>query len=563
MKVIECDYLVIGSGIAGLMSALHLEPLGKVVVVTKREAEESSTKYAQGGIACVMEEEDSFQRHIDDTLGAGCGLCAETVVRRVIRGGPERIAGIEAMGLRFAASGETGSGYDLGREGGHSNRRVLHSGDMTGQQIEQVLLRRVKSSRTIRLLEHTMAIDLLTTDRLGTGCANRCVGAYLLDRHRKRIFAVKAPWVVIAAGGCSKAYLYTSNPDVATGDGVAIAWRAGANIANMEFIQFHPTCLYHSQSRGFLISEAVRGEGGELVDPSGRPFMHDYDQRGSLAPRDIVARAMDNEMKTRGLTHMCLDIRHRPRSFLRSRFPNIYKTCRQLGIDIAGDLIPVVPAAHYGCGGVQATIAGETNLPGLRVVGESACTGLHGANRLASNSLLEALVCAHAMAGDLAGRKPPKIFNRLHIPDWQYGEAVPSDERVVVEHNWQEVRRLMWDYVGIVRSNKRLDRALRRVINLRREIRQYYFDYLVTADTLELRNLALVAELIIRSARCRRESRGLHYTLDYPRTARVARDTLIEGRSFNPANGRRTKPRATSSLIRRKKAVTATNRPSR
>lgn len=532
MRVLDYDYLVVGSGLAGLMSALRLAPHGRVVVVTKKDPAESSTNYAQGGIACVMEANDSFQQHVADTLDAGAGLCDADVVRDVVRAGPARIAALESLGVRFAGDPAGLSGYDLGREGGHTQRRVLHAGDVTGRQVERVLLDRVRADRRITLLDQTMVIDLVTTGRLRLDGPNRCVGAYLLDRRIGQIFAVRAPWVILAAGGCGKVYLYTSNPDVATGDGIAIAWRAGADVANMEFIQFHPSCLFHPEARGFLISEAVRGEGAELVDPSGRPFMNKYDRRGALAPRDIVARAIDHEMKARGLTHMCLDIRHHSRSFLESRFPTIYATCKRFGIDMARDLIPVVPAAHYCCGGVRATTTGATTLPGLRVVGESACTGLHGANRLASNSLLEALVCATAMADDLVGRDPPRVFDRVRMPAWEYGEAVPSDEMVVVEHNWQEVRTLMWDYVGIVRSTNRLERALRRIRNLRREIRQYYFDYLVTSDTLELRNITLVAELIIRSARHRRESRGLHYTLDYPRRLRLARHTVMPGRTF-------------------------------
>ena len=390
-------------------------------------------------------------------------------------------------------------------------------------------MERVLKHPNIQTLEHTMVIDLITTGWLKQAGENRCVGAYVLNERAAEIYAVRSPCTVLATGGCGKVYLYTCNPDIATGDGVALAWRAGAAIENMEFIQFHPTCLYHPQAKRFLISEAVRGEGAELVDAEGRPFMKKYAPRGALAPRDIVARAIDSEMKRTGAPYCCLDIRHKSKAFLRERFPNIYDTCFKFGIDMAKDLIPIVPSAHYCCGGIQATVDGVTTLPGLCAVGEAACTGLHGANRLASNSLLEALVCSYATAGRLVN-DPLRLPDPLHIPDWQYGTAVASDEAVMVAHNWMEVRTCMWDYVGIVRTDKRLERARRRIRNLRSEIREYYFDYLVTPDTLELRNLALAAELIVRSAMRRKESRGLHYTLDYPETRRIARDTVLPGR---------------------------------
>ncbi len=530
MKTLDCDWLVAGSGIAGLMSAIHLAPHGQVLLITKKSSADSSSNYAQGGIACVMAPGDSFEQHVADTLDAGAGLCKEAVVRRIVEGGPARITELERLGVQFNRAEDDSGGYDLGREGGHSCRRVIHSGDITGQRVEEVLLRHARQHPNIRILEHARLIDLVTTRRLGLPPGeNRCIGAYVLGPGDEGIFAVRAPWTVLATGGCGQVYLHTSNPDIATGDGVAIAWRAGATIANMEFIQFHPTCLYHPRARNFLISEAVRGEGAELVDREGRPFMHRYDPRGSLAPRDIVARAIDAEMKRTAAPYCCLDIRHKPREFLRQRFPNIYATCLEYGIDMATDLVPVVPAAHYCCGGVRATVEGITSIKGLLAVGEVACTGLHGANRLASNSLLEALVCAHAMAERLVGeRRPPQAGVR--IPDWECGAAVPSDEQVVVAHNWDEVRTCMWDYVGIVRTCRRLQRAFRRIRNLRREIHEYYFDYLVTPELLDLRNIADVAELIVRSALRRRESRGLHYTLDYPGRLPVARDTLLPGR---------------------------------
>jgi L-aspartate oxidase len=517
MKTLETDYFVVGSGIAGLVSALHLSRLGRVLIATKKQRAESNTNYAQGGIACVMASEDSFESHIQDTLRAGDGLCDEAVVRRIVSEGPERIAELERFGLAFAERTDVpGGGYDLGREGGHSRRRVLHAGDITGRRIEEVLLQRIQQTPAITLLEHAMVIDLVCTGWLGAGGENRCVGAYVLDDRTGEILAVSAPYTVLATGGGGKVYLYTTNPDIATGDGVALAWRAGVPIQDLEFIQFHPTCLYHPEAKSFLISEAVRGEGARLVDREGRPFMQKYDERGELASRDIVARAIDREMKTSGAPSVYLDIRHKPADFLKTRFPNIYATCLRFGLDMARDLIPVVPAAHYFCGGVAAGVDGVSALPGLLACGEVACTGLHGANRLASNSLLEALVCANDMADRLATMPRASAYARPRIPDWECGAAVPSDETIVVEHNWNEVRTCMWDYVGIVRTDKRLDRAMSRIRNLRQEIRRYYLDYLVTPDVLELRNIAAVAELIVRSAQRRRESRGLHYTLDHP-----------------------------------------------
>jgi L-aspartate oxidase len=529
MQFFNFDFVVVGSGIAGLISALRLSRLGRVAVITKKERSESNTNYAQGGIACVMTSEDSLQRHVEDTLVAGAGLCNEAVVKAIVAGAPAAIADLVRMGLQFSErSAEDGGGYDLGREGGHSKRRILHAGDITGREIERVLLSRVAEEPAIAVMEHCMVIDLITTSWLGEDGDNRCVGAYVLMQKTGTIAAVRAPVVILATGGGGKTYLYTSNPDVATADGVALAWRAGVPIANMEFIQFHPTCLYHPAAKSFLVSEAVRGEGAELVNREGESFMERYDPRGSLAPRDIVARAIDSEMKATGQPCVYLDIRHKGRAFLEARFPNISEVCRRFGIDIAEQLIPVVPAAHYFCGGVQAGVDGQTVIPGFYVVGEAACTGLHGANRLASNSLLEGAVCANRMADHIAGIWPGRgTSQRVRIPEWRFNEAVPSDEGVVVEHNWNEVRQCMWDYVGIVRTNRRLDRAYRRIRNLRQEIREYYHDYLVTGDVLELRNIAAVAELIVRSAQMRHESRGLHYTLDYPELLPEAVNTVI------------------------------------
>ncbi|MBN1557392.1 MAG: L-aspartate oxidase [Lentisphaerae bacterium] len=535
MRILDTDYCVIGSGIAGLLSALHLARLGRVLVITKKDQAESNTNYAQGGIACVVAPSDSFDRHVQDTLEAGRGLCDEAVVRTIVSEGPARIAELENLGLRFSERTDVpGGGYDLGKEGGHSKRRVLHAGDVTGRRVEHVLLERAKGEDAVTVLEHGMVIDLITVGwlegRVGSGAGldgDRCVGAYVLERKTGEIFAVRSPYTILASGGAGKVYLYTSNPDIATGDGVAMAWRLGLPIKNMEFIQFHPTCLYHPRAKSFLISEAVRGEGARLVDARGRTFMERYDERRELAPRDVVARAIDHEMKATGASCVYLDIRHRDEAFLRERFPTLYETCRTYGFDMARDLVPVVPAAHYLCGGIEAGVDGTTALPGLFAVGETACTGLHGANRLASNSLLEALVCAHRLAARLEALPRAGGCARPGFPDWRYGHAVDSDEAIVVEHNWNEVRTCMWDYVGIVRTDKRLERARRRIRNLRQEIRQYYLDYVVTADVLELRNIAALGELIVRSALMRKESRGLHYTLDYPGMLSEAHDTVI------------------------------------
>lgn len=526
MKTIDTDYFIIGSGIAGLMSALHLAGRGRVLVTTKKESAESNTNYAQGGIACVMKPGDSFDRHVTDTRDAGAGLCDESIVRQVVEEGPDRILELEQIGMEFSGRPDDTDGrYDLGREGGHSKRRVLHIGDTTGQSIENLLLKKVQAEPNISIMERCMVIDLITTGWLGLSGENRCIGGYVLNRDSGEVFAVRSSWTIVATGGGGKVYLYTSNPDIATADGVAMAWRAGARIRNMEFIQFHPTCLYHPEAKSFLISEAVRGEGASLIDKRGNSFMEHYDQRGELAPRDIVARAIDHEMKVSGERCVYLDISHKSKEFLQQRFPHIYQTCLGYGIDMAADPVPVVPAAHYFCGGIDATIEGETSLGGLLACGEAACTGLHGANRLASNSLLEALVCAYRMAESI---EEDKVYQHIpKIPEWQTGHAVSSDEAIVVEHNWNELRTCMWDYVGIVRSDRRLERAMRRIRTLRSEIREYYLDYLLSVDILELRNIAAAAELIVRSAKMRKESRGLHYNLDYPGKLAEAQDTII------------------------------------
>ncbi len=541
MRTVRCDVLVIGGGLAGLLAAYRLPSKLNVWVATKREPTESNTFYAQGGIAAPVGPDDDIELHVRDTLVAGAGLCREDVVRAIVSDGPARVRELEELGIRFERREDSGEEYDLGREGGHSRRRVLHAGDITGEAIIRVLLEVVQRRPNIQLRPNWMAIDLVTTGWLGYSGPQRCVGAYVLDRTTGEILAVQAPWTVLATGGTGKVYLYTTNPDVATGDGIAMGWRVGLPIRNMEFIQFHPTCLYHPEAKSFLISEAVRGEGAILLNGAGERFMPRYDPRAELAPRDIVARAIDQEMKTRGDPCVWLDITHKPADFLIRRFPNIYARCLKLGLDMARDRIPVVPAAHYCCGGVEADVDGRTAVQGLFVIGETACTGLHGANRLASNSLLEAAVCAVRCAEVITAEAEACPRPTLpSIPDWVIGNAVPSDEAVVVEHNWNEVRTCMWDYVGIVRTNKRLERAWRRICNLRHEIRQYYKQYLVTPDIIELRNIAAVAELIIRSAAARKESRGLHYSLDYPWAdpSKPGEDTVIRDPPGGPVTDR-------------------------
>ncbi|MBT3059391.1 MAG: L-aspartate oxidase [Candidatus Thiodiazotropha sp.] len=511
------DVLIIGSGAAGLSLALHLDSGLKIAVISKRELKETNTYYAQGGISAVLDEEDSIASHVKDTLDAGVGLCDEKIVQLVVEQGPMNIDWLLKGGVNFTRddNSESSSGYHLTREGGHSHRRVIHAADATGKEVETTLQAQVMAQSNIDLFEHHIAIDLITSERSQEKQQKRCYGAYILDHKNSRVETFAARFIVLATGGASKVYQYTSNPDVATGDGIAMAWRAGCRVANMEFIQFHPTCLYHPEAKSFLISEAVRGEGGQLKLPDGSRFMHHFDTREELAPRDIVARAIDHEMKRIGADCLYLDISHKPADFVQEHFPTIYRRCLDFGIDMTKQPIPVVPAAHYTCGGVMADEKARTDIAGLYVIGESAYTGLHGANRMASNSLLECLVFANLAAEDIHALdaetpEPPAL------PPWDESRVTEPDEEVVVSHNWDELRHFMWDYVGIVRSNKRLMRACRRIDLLRREIVEYYSNFRVSIDLLELRNLVDVADMIIRSAQSRRESRGLHFIIDYP-----------------------------------------------
>ena len=536
---VTCDFLVIGSGIAGLTLALDAAEHGEVIVVTKRALDESNTKYAQGGIAAVLSPEDSFASHVEDTLVAGAGLNHPRAVEVCVTEGPAQIRALQTRGARFdqapsdAHADESAPdltraadapGLDLHLEGGHAARRIVHAGDMTGREVERALVESVRANPRIQVLEHHMAIDLITLSKFGG--PEVCAGAYALDVEAGKVRTILARATVLATGGAGKVYLYTSNPDVATGDGVAMAYRAGAGMANLEFYQFHPTCLYHPKAKSFLITEAIRGEGGRLLLPDGERFMTRFDARGELAPRDVVARAIDHEMKRLGADCVFLDISHQSLDFLQSHFPTVMARCLEFGIDISAEPIPVVPAAHYTCGGVVVDTRGRTDLAGLYAIGETSFTGLHGANRMASNSLLECIVYAESAARHIA-----QTLQQTRAPDaappWDESQVTDSDEDVVISHNWDELRRFMWDYVGIVRTDKRLQRAQHRVQLLQAEIAEYYGNYKVSNDLLELRNLAMVAQLMIQCAISRKESRGLHFTLDYPDQLPEAKNTVL------------------------------------
>ena len=539
---IKTDFLVIGSGVAGLSFALNVANAGRTVaIVTKKGIADSNTARAQGGIASVFSEVDSFDLHIQDTLASGDGLCNREVVEMVVKKGPERILELIELGVRFNVNGDDGKMdsevlLDLGQEGGHSQKRIIHSQDMTGKELENVLVDHVKKNDRITLYEDHIAIDLITcSTRIKSGLTTKthedyCCGAYVFDRKNRTVSTFSSSITLLATGGAGKVYLYTSNPDIATGDGIAMGYRAGASIANLEFVQFHPTCLYHPDAKNFLISEAVRGEGGILVNGDGQPFMQKYDPKKDLACRDVVARAIDTELKKSGNDSVFLDVSHKPADFIKARFPNIFEKCLSFGIDITKDPIPVVPAAHYMCGGVSTDMFGRTDIGRLYAVGETACTGLHGANRLASNSLIEALVYAHTSSQKAISEFATINAELMPVPPvWDDSGTTDSDEGIMVSHNWDEIRRLMWNYVGIVRSNKRLERAKRRVEIFQNEILEYYWNFKVAGDLIELRNIATVAELVIKCAMHRKESRGLHYNIEYPgkNDKKWNKDTLI------------------------------------
>jgi L-aspartate oxidase len=517
----DFDVLIVGSGLAGLSAALHLAATHRVAVLTKRSMSDGSSGWAQGGIAAVMDKGDSFDSHVADPLVAGAGLSDPAATRFVVEHAPESEEWLRTLGVPFTL--EDGH-LHLTREGGHSARRIVHVTDATGAAVQQTLIEHVRRTPNITLFERHMLVDLITAAKLGMGGPNRCLGMYALDETTDEVVTFRAPHTILATGGAGKVYLYTTNPDTATGDGIAAAWRAGCAVTNMEFIQFHPTCLYHPNVKNFLITEAVRGEGGKLLLPDGTRFMPNHDPRAELAPRDVVARAIDFEMKKHGLDCVYLDISHQPAAFIREHFPNIHARCLELGIDITEQPIPVVPAAHYTCGGVHTDLNGSTGLPGLHAVGETAYTGLHGANRLASNSLVECMVFARSATTDIKHTPMPPP---PEVPPWDDSRVTDADESVVISHNWDELRRFMWDYVGIVRTNKRLERAAHRITLLQQEIQEFYSAFHVSTDLLELRNLVTVADLIVKSAQSRHESRGLHFSRDYPQLDPASRPTTL------------------------------------
>src|SRR3954470_4706768 len=519
----DFDVLIVGSGLAGLSAALHLAPTHRVAVLTKRAMSDGSSGWAQGGIAAVMAEGDTFASHVDDTLIAGAGLSDPEATRFVVEHAPQSIEWLRGLGVPFS---EEDGHLHLTREGGHSARRIVHVTDATGAAVQRTMIEHVRRTPNVTVFEQHMLVDLITTRKLGMAPdePQRCLGLYALDEAADEVITFRAPQTILATGGAGKVYLYTTNPDTATGDGIAAGWRAGCRVTNMEFIQFHPTCLYHPLVKSYLISEAVRGEGGRLLLPDGTRFMPQHDARAKLAPRDVVARAIDFEMKKHGLDCVYLDISHQPAAFIREHFPNIHARCLELGIDITRQPIPVVPAAHYTCGGVHTDLQGRTDLAGLHAIGETAYTGLHGANRLASNSLVECMVFARSASADILSQRlplPPAL------PAWDESRVTDADEAVVISHNWDELRRFMWDYVGIVRTNKRLERAEHRIRLLQAEIQEFYANFHVTRDLLELRNLVTVADLIVKSAQARHESRGLHFSRDYPQVAHDAKPTTL------------------------------------
>lgn len=524
----QVEHLILGAGLSGLVLALKLSKLGHVLVLTKGKAFESNSYYAQGGIASVLGEDDTFEDHIRDTLVAGAGLCQEDIVRLVVEDGPRAIEELINLGVPFTKeSNADGGGYHLTREGGHSKRRVIHADDFTGKAVITALHKAVRKNKNIEVREGQTVIDLITSDKVSKSFSkNRCLGGYILDRESGGIYTIKSPYTYLCTGGHGKTYLYTSNPDSATGDGLAVGWRAGCRVVNLEFMQFHPTCLYSPEAKTFLISEAVRGEGGILKTHEGKEFMQDYHPMKSLAPRDIVARAIDSELKKSGENFVHLDVRHLGKTKIEKLFPHINKTCLQYGLDMSKEMIPVVPAAHYSCGGLAVNEKGETDVDGLFALGEVACTGLHGANRLASNSLLEGLVFADKVFHSVENKT--LSLTDIEIPSWKSGDSISSDEQVVLSHNWDEIRRLMWNYVGVVRTDKRLKRALSRITAIRSELNTYYWNYKITNEFLEVRNLSQVAWLTIRSALKRKESRGIHYTLDYKEALDNAYNTILK-----------------------------------
>lgn len=523
-QIFQFDVLIIGSGVAGLACALKLDKNLSVALISKGSLVDGSSWLAQGGIAAVLDEEDSIEAHVDDTLIAGDGLCHKDTVKFVVENGQKTIRWLVDQGVLFTKD-KSNKNFHLGQEGGHSFRRILHSADATGKAITRALIKKVKEASNIQIFEEHCAVDLITQEDSTTN-RMKCVGSYLLNLKSSEIGLFQAKTVVLASGGASKAYLYTSNPDGASGDGIAMAWRKGCRVANMEFNQFHPTCLFNADAKSSLITEAIRGEGGILLLPNGERFMNKFHKDGELAPRDVVARAIDHEMKRIGCDCLYLDISHRESSFIKESFPNVYEECLKYGVDITKDKIPVVPAAHYTCGGVIVSKDGQTDLSNLYVIGESSFTGLHGANRMASNSLLECLVYAESSASSINYRMP-EISLPFEIPQWDESRVIHSDENVVISHNWDELRRFMWDYVGIVRTKKRLLRAANRIELLQNEIQEFYKNFSISRDLIELRNLTSVSQLIIKSAQQRKESRGLHYTIDFPDKSKFAKDTIL------------------------------------